>query len=91
MHSKNYKDVLDHILKIELRKFNANQAVFQQDSTPCQVSKMMKKYCIINSHTTVHSPKTYIFFIYIHLERAKCPDLKNLFSLLSRMINLRIY
>lgn len=45
MNSQKYKDLLENKLEAELRKVNANgQAVFQQDSAPCHVSKKMMKY-----------------------------------------------
>lgn len=45
MNSQKYRDLLEHRLEAELRKVDANsQAVFQQDSAPCHVSKIMMKY-----------------------------------------------
>lgn len=45
MNSEKYKDLLEQRLEAELRKVDANgKAVFQQDSAPCHVSKVMMKY-----------------------------------------------
>lgn len=45
MNSLKYKDLLEQRLQAELDKVDANgEAVFQQDSAPCHVSKTMVKY-----------------------------------------------
>lgn len=45
MNSEKYKNLLEQKLENELRKLDANgQALFQQDSAPCHVSKVMRQY-----------------------------------------------
>lgn len=45
INSEKYRDLLSGRFEAELRKVDKNdQAVFQQDSAPCHVSKIMKQF-----------------------------------------------